>query len=341
MARRISDLVTVITGASSGIGRATALRAAEKKGAVVLASRQENSLNEVARECERLGGCPLVVKTDVTDPEQMENLARRAVETYGRLDAWVNGAAVTMLGSFEEAPAEAFRKVIETNLFGYVNGARAVLPYFREQGHGILINIASVLGKVGAPYSSAYVASKFAVTGFSESLRMELRDAPHIHVCTILPATIDTPLFQHAANFSGRAVQAMPPVYSPEQVADAILATILHPKREVTVGNVRRILAMRRMAPPLSEKVIAKKVENQHFAEKSSPASLGNLFEPMPQYNTVHGGWLELRRKGHKSAWAAGTLAMLASAGTALYLAWRRRRSPIARVLQSLAAAAS
>lgn len=330
MRLNIADSVTVITGASSGIGRATAMKLAEQHGTVVLAARQADVLHEVARECEQIGGRALAVRTDVTDEEQVNQLARRAVETYGRIDAWVNDAAVTMLSRFEDAPADAFRRVMETNFFGYVYGARAVLPYFRKQGHGVLINVASVEGKVAAPYASAYVASKFAVTGFSESLRMELRDKPDIRVCTILPATIDTPLFQHAANYSGKAVRAMPPVYAPEDVAEAILETMRHPKREVMVGNAARMIAMRTFVPPLAERMVARKVERGHFQDVPNRDSPGNLFEPMPEFDAVHGGWLEPFRQDRrrKTAWTAGIVALLAGLGTALYLNASKRSTP-------------
>lgn len=303
------------------------MKAAEQHGTVVLAARQADVLHEVARECENIGGRALPIRTDVTDEAQVRQLARRAVESYGRIDVWVNDAAVTMSCRFEDAPADAFRRVMETNFFGYVHGARAALPYFHRQGYGTLVNVGSVLGKVAAPYFSAYVASKFAITGFSESLRMELRDTPDIHVCTILPATIDTPLFQHAANYSGKAVRAMPPVYAPEDVADAILETIRHPKREVTVGNAGRMVAMHNLVPPLAERLVARKVARRHFEDTPGRDSPGNLFEPMPELDTVHGGWLDSSRPRRRTAaWNAGTLALLAGFGAALYLNYSRHR---------------
>jgi NAD(P)-dependent dehydrogenase (short-subunit alcohol dehydrogenase family) len=305
MPKSISESVIVITGASSGIGRATALAVAAQKGAVVIASRQEAAINEVAQECERMGGQALAVRADVTDEKQVLHLAARAIDRFGRIDAWVNAAAVTLLSGFEDAPSDVFRRVFETNFFGYVNGARAALAQFREQKHGVLINIAAVLGKMGAPYASAYSASKFAVTGFSESLRMELRNDPDIHVCTVFPATVDTPLYQHAANYTGRAVAAPPPVYQPEDVAAAILRCVVRPAREVTVGNVRSTLAMR-----MSENTYASKVHKDHFQERPAPASHGNLFDSMPSYNTVHGGWSGGREPWRRKTWyAAATLA--------------------------------
>jgi len=133
------------------------------------------------------------------------------VEGFGRIDVWVNNAGVYLLGSLEATLPDAFRRVLETNFFGYVHGARAVLPRFREQGHGVLINNASVYSHVGAPWLSAYLSSKFAVRGFSEALRQELDDLPEVHVCTVSPSPIDTPIFASAANYTGRAVKAPRP----------------------------------------------------------------------------------------------------------------------------------
>jgi short-subunit dehydrogenase len=331
MLRKISDSVVVITGASSGIGRATALQIAKKKGTLVLAARQEEALQDAAEECGRLGARVLAIETDVTDEGQVQNLAQRAVETFGRIDAWVNDAAVTMLARFEQSPSDSFRRVIETNFFGYVHGARAVLPQFRAQGYGVLVNVASILGKAGAPYSSAYVASKFAITGFSESLRMELLDARQIHVCTILPATIDTPLFQKAANYTGRVVQPPPPVYPPEEVAAAIVRCLTHPKREVPVGNAGRMNSMRTMAPALAERIIARKIDRQHLGDKSAPPSDGNLFQPLAEFHSVHGGWLNGHGKKPKGFLAAALL--LAGAGAASYFSYRRRQQPVLRRL--------
>ena len=225
MSRKPAESVIVITGASSGIGRATALHLAGKGASLVLTARRGEALIALAEQCERLGGRVLALPADVTDREAVERVARGAIERFGRIDMWVNNAAVTMFGRLEEAPYEAYRRVIETNLFGYIHGARAVVPYFREQGAGVLVNVASVVGKVGEPYLSAYVASKFGIVGFSESLRMELRDAENVHVCLVLPASIDTPLFQQGANYMGRSPKPVEPVYRPERVA----ATIARP----------------------------------------------------------------------------------------------------------------
>ncbi|MDB6124669.1 MAG: Short-chain dehydrogenase/reductase [Pedosphaera sp.] len=336
MPRNISDSVIVITGASSGIGRATALEVAKQQGTVILASRQEEALRDLAEVCEEMGGRALAVRTDVTDEKQVQELARRTVETFGRIDAWVNNAAVTLYSKFEDAPPDAFRRVIETNLFGCIHGSRAALPYFRHQGHGVLVNISSVFSKVGAPYVTAYTASKFAITGFSESLRTELRNEPDIHVCTILPATIDTPIFQHAANYTGRFLQALPPVYQPGQVAEAILNCITNPQREVMVGRAaKQMVLLRKLSTPLAERFVARKVERQHFLDKPSNPSPGNVFEPMSEYNTVNGGWTETDHKGRKVLATIATL-LLAGAGVGYYAYRKQKRSPLARARRKL-----
>jgi short-subunit dehydrogenase len=291
MPRPIADSVIVITGASTGIGRAAALEFAQAGATVVLTSRREQALRSLAKECERVGGKALAVAADVGDEQSIQQLKRQTIETFGRIDVWINNAAVTLFARFEQAPPEAYRRVIETNLFGCVHGARAALPIFREQGSGVLINISSGVGRIGSPFISAYVASKFAIIGLSESLRMELRDAPHIHVCTVLPAAIDTPLFQHGANFTGRAVKPIPPIYSAEKVADALVDLVRHPRREIIVGAAAKAgLMMRAMAPALAEQIFAKQVEQKHFKDQFAPHSEGNLFRSM-EYESISGGW--------------------------------------------------
>jgi short-subunit dehydrogenase len=297
MRQELANSVIVITGASSGIGRASALEFARAGATVVVTSRREHALRRLAEQCEKLGGRALAIAADVTDQQAVQNVAGRTCETFGRIDAWINNAAVTLFARLEQAPPESYRRVIETNLFGCIHGARAVLPYFREQGRGVLINISSGIGKMGSPFVSAYAASKFAIVGFSESLRMELRDAPNIHVCTVLPASIDTPLFQQGANFTGRAVKPIPPVYGAEKVAHAITELVRHPRREVVVGAAARAgLVIHAIAPALTEQIFAKQVEQNQFDDHPAPRSEGNLFKPMP-YESSNGGWRAVSKR--------------------------------------------
>ncbi|WP_431859894.1 SDR family oxidoreductase [Azospirillum sp.] len=302
---RMSDKVVVVTGASSGIGRATALAFARLGATVVLAARRDAALHTAAEECLDAGGRAMVVPTDVTDQEQVNHLARRAIEAFGGIDVWVNNAGVIAFGLFEETPAEMFEQVVRTNLMGTVNGCRAVLPHFLDRAEGVIVNNASVVSTVGQRYASAYVASKFAVRGFSETLRQELVEEPGIQVCTVMPGSIDTPLWQHAANYTGRAVRPPGPVTPPEAVADAIVQLAVKPQREVFVGAAGRFAELQHaMAPGMAEAAAARLIEREMFENRPAPETDGALLHPIDDRHDAHGGWMgpaerpEMRRRG-------------------------------------------
>ena len=186
--------VVVITGASSGIGRAAAHAFACKGARLVLAARDEEALFETLDECTDCGTDAVAVTTDMTQSDQVQALAARAAEFgHGRIDIWVNNAGVGAVGSFEETPLEAHEQVIQTDLLGYLRGAHVALPYFKQQGRGTLINTLSLGSWLAQPYAAAYSASKFGLRGLSEALRGELTEYPDIHVCDIYPAVMDTP----------------------------------------------------------------------------------------------------------------------------------------------------
>jgi short-subunit dehydrogenase len=208
---------------------------------------------------------------------------------------------------------------------GYVHGARAALPYLREQGRGVLVNVSSVVSVVTQPYAHAYVMSKFAVRGLSGSLRQELQldGARGVKVCTVMPATIDTPLFAQAANYTGRKVLAMPPVYSPERVARTIVSVVRRPRREVVVGPAGRgMLLQSRLAPGLMERAMARQVDRGHLSRTESAAvTAGNLYTPMPGSGSAHGGWHGKRSTALRRLAVAGV-----AAGAATVLVRRRLR---------------
>jgi short-subunit dehydrogenase len=299
---RIKNSVVVITGAASGIGRATALRFAGRRTHLVLASRRGAALDSLVEECTRLGSRAIAVPTDTSDHAAVQHLAARAVEEFGRIDVWVNNAAVSFFSPFLEVPLRDFQRVLDVNVMGYVHGARAALEQMHRQGSGVLVNVASIVGEIPQPYTSAYSMSKAAVRALGVSLRSELMldKKKNIHVSTVLPPTIDTPFFDHAANYTGRRAVAMPPVYSADRVARTILDVVEAPVREVAVGRIgRSMVRQHRLMPGRLEKTMAVQVEHTHLSKKeAAPRSTGNLYDPSPDPDnaTVTGGWSGRRR---------------------------------------------
>lgn len=286
--------VIVVTGASSGMGRAAAVRFAARADSVVLAARRGAVLEEVASECERAGGRALSVPTDVTDERAVEDLARQAVARFGRIDAWVHAAAVAAFGRFGETPARVARQVIETNLTGTLYAAQAALAQFGRQGHGHLVLIASVLGKAPIPYLSAYNASKHGVVGLAGSIREELKADGldgRIHVSTLLPPATDTPFYIHAANYTGKVPRPPPPVYSVDTLADAIVELVDEPEGVVTVGVAGKLMrAAHAVAPAVYDATIGPYAESM-LLDESAPLSEGSVFTPMHEGRTPEGGW--------------------------------------------------
>jgi NAD(P)-dependent dehydrogenase (short-subunit alcohol dehydrogenase family) len=287
----------VITGASSGIGRATAHAFAREGSRVVLAARADGPLQSTAVEVAALGARALAVPTDVRDQAAVLALADRAVAEFGRLDVWVNCAGVIAYGRFDAVPAEVFRAVIETNLFGQVHGARAALPHLREQRSGVVINLSSVWGRVTTPDVSAYVTSKFAVRAFSECLRHELRALPDVDVATILPQAVDTPIFTRAANYAGRAVRPIPPVIDPHEVARGIVRCARSPKREVTYKRMGRALeVLHSLAPDAYERLIPAAFEAGNYTSRPTAMTPGQVIAAQPDDHAIDGGWRGRRR---------------------------------------------
>jgi short-subunit dehydrogenase len=312
----VENPVVVITGASSGIGRATALRFAGKGARLVLAARGAESLEAVAAECRKRGAKAIAVPTDVTDAGRMEDLASRAVEEFGRLDVWVNNAAVGAFGLLTEIPPKDFQRVLDVNISGYVNGARAALLRQTAQGSGTLINVASIVAETPLPYSAAYSISKAAVRALSVSLRSELarEGITGVNVCTVLPATIDTPFYQNGANYTGRRPKALPPVYTPERVAKAVVKLVAHPRRETVAGGLagRVLLLQHKVTPGAVEAATARQVDKRQLSRRqSAPVTSGNLHQPSQSIRkaSVTGGWHGRRRTAQRIMMGAAALA--------------------------------
>lgn len=287
---KLEGAVVVLTGASSGIGRVTARRFAARKAKLVLASRSGEALEEVLRQCVELGAEAIAVPTDVRDESQVIGLRDAAVERFGRVDVWVNDAAVYMLGTLEESPTQELRNLLETNILGVVHGAKAALVQFRKQGHGTLISVGSIAGQIPYAKAAAYCASKHAIDALHGALHQELLGTG-IESCLVVPATVDTPLFDHAANYTGKQMRVMHPIASPERVARAIVRTAESPKRKVRVGRAPILMSLYHLLLPwLVDRLQAKLVERRHLGPLAEPPTPGNVGHALPPYED-HGGW--------------------------------------------------
>jgi short-subunit dehydrogenase len=295
---QLDGTVVVVTGASSGIGRATAVALARRGARVVLAARGAERLRAAADECREFGSEALDVVTDVSSRQQVEALARTAIGRFGHVDVWINNASVMAYGRYEQVPEEVVDQVIATNLLGTMHGSRSIVEHFIGRERGVLINIASLYAKMTSPYVTSYVTSKFGVLGFSEVLRQELRRHPDVHVVTIIPASVDTPIFQHAANYTGKPVRPIPPVIDIDRVVNAILRNIVRPRAEVNVGQVGRVLAWgHALFPPVYRALVVPVMEHLAFGEGEAPLDPGNVCEPAPPFGRERGGWQQPARR--------------------------------------------
>ncbi|MBY0336399.1 MAG: SDR family NAD(P)-dependent oxidoreductase [Acetobacteraceae bacterium] len=284
----------VITGASSGIGRAVAERAGQLGGNVVLAARRPDALAEVARRIEASGGQALVVAGDLTAADAPEALARAAVARFGAIHVWFNNAGVLPVGRFEEIPVEDNLRAVTVNLGGAVGGSHAALMRFRAQGHGVLLNMASVEARVPLAYHAAYAATTAGVLGLDMALRQEIRLAGlrDVRLVTIMPFTVDTPLWQHAANRAGRQPRGFP-YDDPRAVADAIVWAALHaPSGEFPVGMKAQVASvLGQVAPGPSTWAAGRLMDRvQMRGAPAAPVGPGNLHAPIPGPTAIEGG---------------------------------------------------
>lgn len=289
----LAEKTVVIIGASSGIGRATALAFAKAGAALILVARRETVLQELAFECRQQGGPTAVaVKADVTVAGSLQEVVDAALQATGKIDVWINNVGIGAVGHFDKIPLEVHHQVINASLIGHFNGTYAVLPVFKQQQYGVLINTISVGGWVPEPYAVAYTASKYGLRGFSESLRCELRHWPGIAVCDVFPSYIDTPGFQHGANYTGRKLKPVPPVFSANLVAKTMVALAKHPKDSATIGPANVYRVMNILSPRLFRTVLTGIMDNYFKRAKPAPISDGHVFKSSPMGAEVSGGWL-------------------------------------------------
>lgn len=299
------DCTVVVTGASSGIGRLTAVELAARGARVVLVARSAAVLQRVAAECQDAGGQAEVVPTDVSDESAVRRVAERAIERFGHFDAWINDAAVIAFGRYDEVPLDVHRRIVEVNLLGTMYGSWIALEHFVSQGRGALVNVASLYGDISTPYVAGYATTKSAIIGLTRSIRYDVGRQPHIGVSCVLPSSVDTPVWRNAGNYVGRRAEAIPPTVDPARVSRAVIKCLERPRRQVRVGWVGRAATLgEHVLPGVYDRLVAVAMERLAFRDDSVERNDGNLFYPTPERYAVSGGWQRGRRR-RRVGWLA------------------------------------
>jgi NAD(P)-dependent dehydrogenase (short-subunit alcohol dehydrogenase family) len=288
-----SPLRVLITGASSGIGRATAIELARRGGRLVLVARGRESLEEAAAEALAAGARDAVVRpADVTDEEAVQAAVDEAIARFGGLDVVVHAAQVMAYGRIEDVPREVYEQVVDVALHGTANVARAVLPVFRRQGAGHLVVVNSLLGTIAAPLLGSYVSAKWGQLGLVRVLQQEIRDEPGISVSAVQPGGVDTPIYVQAASWTGSTGRPPPPVYSPQRVARAVLSTVDRPRRIVQAGLLNPLITTAfRLVPGVFDALVGPLLQRLAIGNDDVPPTEGNVFESRPAGNATEGRW--------------------------------------------------
>jgi short-subunit dehydrogenase len=279
----LNEQVVVITGASQGIGRETALEMAGRGAAVVAAARNEQALSELVAEIRSAGGQAEFVVADVADYDQVERIGERAIERFGRVDTWINNAAVSIYASVEQLEPDEMERLVRVNLLGQMFGSKVALKRMKPRHAGTIINVGSALSERAVPLQAAYVASKHGIAGFTEALRLELlHEDAGIDVVLILPSSINTPLFAWARSKLGVQPMPVPPVYEPNVVAEALCHAAEHGGREIVVGGWGKLLTIGQwLSPSLTDRYMLqgdRMFKQQKTARPDDRRD--NLFEP-------------------------------------------------------------
>ncbi|HEY0709158.1 MAG TPA: SDR family oxidoreductase [Polyangia bacterium] len=280
--KKLDEQVIVITGASSGIGLATAEAAARAGAKLVLTARSEGALTEIVQRITAAGGQATYVVADVADRHHVERVAQAAILQFGRIDTWINNAGVSIYGRLEEVSDADNRRLFDTNFWGVVNGSLAALRYMKASGGGAIINLGSEVSDAVVPLQGMYAATKHAVKGFTDALRVEVEEVDKlpISVTLIQPTAVNTPWPQHARNYMDREPKLPDPQIDPEDVAEAILKAAAKPMRDVKVGVMSKVnTAVAKLAPGLGDKMSAKQAGRQQRQEPPENPE-GALYQP-------------------------------------------------------------
>jgi NAD(P)-dependent dehydrogenase (short-subunit alcohol dehydrogenase family) len=289
----LREQVVVLVGATSGIGRETAFRMSERGARLVLSSRSETELDELVDQIQRRGGQATAIAADVSNFDEVNGIAEHAIDVYGRIDTWVNLAAVSVYAPLIDTTPDEFKRVVDVTLLGQSYGAMAALPHMMDRG-GAIIFISSVAARRGMPLQTAYSAAKFGVRGFADALRLELlHDQIPVSITNIMPASVNTPFFEKSLTRLGVQPRPIPPVYDARVAADAILYAAEHPVREIWAGGAGKSLGLlQRIFPPVADAVAMGLAYTTQFSQEPKPPDAPhNLFEHLEGYDRVDGEW--------------------------------------------------
>lgn len=286
-------ITALVTGASSGIGRATAVQLGERGARVVLVARARGSLEAAAREVREAGAAAVTVcPADLLDDDAFRAVVEAAVAEFGRLDVVVHSAQVMAYGRVEDVPREVYERVVDTAVHGTATVARHVLPVFRRQHAGHLVIVNSLLGNVTAPLMGSYVAAKFGQLGLARVLQQETRDEPGISVSIVQPGGVNTPIYSQGASYVGSTGRPPPPVYSPQRVARRVLATLDQPRRVVQAGLFNPLITTAfRLVPGLYDVLVGPMLQKLAIANDEVQPTEGNVFRSEPEGNATEGRW--------------------------------------------------
>ena len=314
--------VVVITGASSGIGRATVREFAKHGAHIGLLARNEDALNAAKDEVESLGGRAVVIPTDVTEADQVEAAADRVEEEFGPIDIWVNDAMTVVFAPLKDITPEEFKRATEVNYLGFVYGTMSALKRMLPRDRGTIVQVGSALAYRGIPLQSTYCGSKFAIRGFTDSLRTELKhDGSNVHVTMPQLPGLNTPQFDHCRIKLGHYPQPVPPIYQPEVAAEGIYYAAHHKRREVYVGASTAIVIMgNKLLPGLGDWYLGRTGYSSQQTQESLEGSYqpGNLFEPVTQDPGAHGRFDGQAHEKSPQLWATKNRGALALAGVAV-----------------------
>jgi short-subunit dehydrogenase len=301
-----SRRVAVITGASAGVGRATAWAFAKDGAWIGLLARGRDGLEEARREIEDVGSRALVLPADVSSAEEVEAAAVRVEQELGPIDVWVNCAMVSVFSPVREMKADEFRRVMEVNYLGYVHGTLAALRFMVPRNRGVIVQVSSALAFRSIPLQSAYCASKRAIVGFTESLRSELiHDGSKVEVTMVHLPAVNTPHFEWVRTRLPNEPQPLPPVYQPEVAAKAILWAAGHRRRDVTVGfSTAKAINANKLFPGLLDRLLARKAYREQQADAPvDPNRPDNLYAPVPEDRGAHGRFDQQARRRSVQLW--------------------------------------